>query len=147
MLSLSLSVSSAAAGDSGAGDRVMNQLLTEMDGINPQKQIFFMGATNRPDIIDPALKRPGRLDANIFIPLPDFGARVSIFKAALRKSPVDPEVDFEYMAEQTNGFSGKRIFPGGIWCNFLQLLSVTVLASLAASDLGGNKHIVFVRVG
>merc|ERR1712072_89575 len=83
-----------------------NQLLTEMDGINPTKQIFFIGATNRPDIIDPALKRPGRLDQMIFIDIPDFPARVSILKATLRKSPVDPSVDFEYLAEQTHGYSG-----------------------------------------
>jgi len=96
-----------SGGDAGgAGDRVMNQLLTEMDGINPTKQIFFIGATNRPDIIDPALKRPGRLDQTIFIDLPDFPARVSIIKATLRKSPVDPSVDFEYLAEQTHGYSG-----------------------------------------
>jgi transitional endoplasmic reticulum ATPase len=90
----------------GAGDRVMNQLLTEMDGINPTKQIFFIGATNRPDIIDPAIKRPGRLDQMVFIDLPDFPARVSILKATLRKSPVEPSADFEYMAEQTHGYSG-----------------------------------------
>lgn len=90
----------------GAGDRVMNQLLTEMDGINPTKQIFFIGATNRPDIIDPAIKRPGRLDQMIFIDLPDFPARVSILKACLRKSPVDPNTDFEWLAEQTHGYSG-----------------------------------------
>jgi len=96
-----------SGGDAGgAGDRVMNQLLTEMDGINPTKQIFFIGATNRPDIIDPALKRPGRLDQTIFIDLPDFPARVSIIKATLRKSPIDPSVDFEYLAEQTHGYSG-----------------------------------------
>jgi len=93
----------------GAGDRVMNQLLTEMDGINPAKQIFFVGATNRPDIIDPALKRPGRLDTMVFIDLPDFAARVSVFKASLRKSPVDPQVDFEFLAEKTHGYSGADI--------------------------------------
>jgi len=90
----------------GAGDRVMNQLLTEMDGINPAKQIFFIGATNRPDIIDPAIKRPGRLDQMIFIDLPDFPSRVSILKATLRKSPIDPSTDFEWLAEQTHGYSG-----------------------------------------
>merc|ERR1712241_928743 len=90
----------------GAGDRVMNQLLTEMDGINPAKQVFFIGATNRPDIIDPAIKRPGRLDQMIFIDLPDFPSRVSVLKATMRKSPVDPSVDFEYLAEQTHGYSG-----------------------------------------
>lgn len=90
----------------GAGDRVMNQLLTEMDGINPQKQVFFIGATNRPDIIDPALKRPGRLDQTIFIDLPDFAARVNVLQASMRKSPLDPDVDLEWFAEQTDGYSG-----------------------------------------
>jgi len=84
----------------------MNQLLTEMDGMNPTKQIFFIGATNRPDILDPAIKRPGRLDQMIFIDLPDFPGRVSILKACLRKSPMAPDVDFEYLAEQTHGYSG-----------------------------------------
>ena len=90
----------------GAGDRVMNQLLTEMDGVTAQKLVFFIGATNRPDILDPALMRPGRLDSLIYIGLPDFEARISIIKASLRKSPVDPEVDFEFFADRTEGFSG-----------------------------------------
>lgn len=99
-----------SAGDAGgAGDRVMNQLLTEMDGVNAQKLVFFVGATNRPDIIDPALMRPGRLDSLIYIGLPDFGARVSVFKANLRKSPIGPDVDFEYFADRTDGFSGADI--------------------------------------
>jgi len=93
----------------GAGDRVMNQLLTEMDGVTSQKLVFFIGATNRPDILDPALMRPGRLDSLIYIGLPDFEARVSIFQASLRKSPIDPEVDFEYLADRTEGFSGADI--------------------------------------
>merc|ERR1719197_1201239 len=102
-----------SSGDAGgAGDRVMNQMLTEMDGINPATEIFFIGATNRPDIIDPAIRRPGRLDQQIFIDIPDFPARVGILKATLRKSPVDPSVDFEYLAEQTHGYSGADI--GGI---------------------------------
>merc|ERR1711990_322081 len=102
-----------ASGDAGgAGDRVMNQLLTEMDGINPGKQIFFVGATNRPDIIDPAIKRPGRLDQVIFVDLPDFVARVSIFEACLRKSPLDSDVNLSHLGEHTNGYSGADI--GGV---------------------------------
>jgi len=93
----------------GAGDRVMNQLLTEMDGVTAQKMVFFIGATNRPDILDPAMLRPGRLDSLIYIGLPDFEARISIFKACLRKSPVDPGVDYEYFADRTEGFSGADI--------------------------------------
>jgi len=99
-----------SVGDAGgAGDRVMNQLLTEMDGVTAQKLVFFIGATNRPDILDPAMMRPGRLDSLIYIGLPDFEARISIFKACLRKSPVDPEVDYEYLADRTEGFSGADI--------------------------------------
>ena len=93
----------------GAGDRVMNQLLTEMDGVTAQKLVFFIGATNRPDILDPALMRPGRLDSLIYIGLPDFEARIGIFKASLRKSPLDPDVDFEFFADRTEGFTGADI--------------------------------------
>merc|ERR1712185_613121 len=62
----------------GAGDRVMNQLLTEMDGVTAQKMVFFVGATNRPELLDDALLRPGRLDQLIYIPLPDRPARQGI---------------------------------------------------------------------
>jgi len=90
----------------GAADRVINQLLTEMDGMTSKKNVFIIGATNRPDIIDPAILRPGRLDQLIYIPLPDIASRVSILKANLRKSPVAPDVDQKYLADITEGFSG-----------------------------------------
>jgi transitional endoplasmic reticulum ATPase len=93
----------------GAGDRVMNQLLTEMDGVTAQKMIFFIGATNRPDILDPAMMRPGRLDSIIYIGLPDYEARISVFQASLRKSPVAEDVDFETLAHKTDGYSGADI--------------------------------------
>lgn len=95
-----------SAGDSGGSDRVLNQILTEMDGMNAKKNVFVIGATNRPDQIDPALLRPGRLDQLIYIPLPDEGSRSSILKATLRKSPVAADVDLEYLAKVTKGFSG-----------------------------------------
>merc|ERR1712176_318542 len=90
----------------GAGDRVMNQLLTEMDGMGAKKSVFIIGATNRPDIIDTALMRPGRLDQLIYIPLPDFDARLGILKATLRKSPVAKDVDLNYLAQKTEKYSG-----------------------------------------
>jgi len=99
----------SSAGDSGAADRVINQLLTEMDGMNAKKTVFIIGATNRPDIIDTALLRPGRLDQLIYIPLPDDASRLQIFKANLRKSPVAPDVDLTLLAKYTNGFSGADI--------------------------------------
>ncbi|GFE54024.1 cell division cycle 48 protein [Babesia ovis] len=89
-----------------AGDRVMNQLLTEIDGVSAKKNIFFIGATNRPNLLDEALLRPGRLDQLIYIPLPDLPARVSILNALLRKSPVAANVPISYLAQKTAGFSG-----------------------------------------
>ena len=88
------------------GDSGMNQLLTEMDGMQSKKSVFIIGATNRPDIIDTALMRPGRLDQLIFIPMPDLPARLSILKACLRKSPVAPDVDLNVIAQATDKYSG-----------------------------------------
>ncbi|KAI3837661.1 hypothetical protein MKW98_027020 [Papaver atlanticum] len=100
----------SSQGDAGgAGDRVLNQLLTEMDGMTAKKTVFIIGATNRPDIIDPALLRPGRLDQLIYIPLPDEASRLQIFKACLRKSPVARDVDISALARYTQGFSGADI--------------------------------------
>jgi len=100
----------SGGGDAGgAADRVLNQLLTEMDGMNSKKTVFIIGATNRPDIIDPALLRPGRLDQLIYIPLPDEASRLNIFRSCLRKSPVAPDVDFELLTKFTHGFSGADI--------------------------------------
>lgn len=100
----------SSVGDAGgAADRVLNQLLTEMDGMSAKKTVFIIGATNRPDIIDPALLRPGRLDQLIYIPLPDESSRLQIFKACLRKSPVAKDVDLSALAKYTQGFSGADI--------------------------------------
>merc|ERR1712156_317602 len=90
----------------GASDRVINQILTEMDGMGSKKNVFIIGATNRPDIIDSAIMRPGRLDQLIYIPLPDDGSRMAILKSNLRKSPVADNVDLPYLAKMTRGFSG-----------------------------------------
>jgi len=99
-----------SAGDAGgAADRVLNQLLTEMDGMSSKKTVFIIGATNRPEIIDPALLRPGRLDQMIYIPLPDAESRKQIFNAVLRKSPVAPDVDIDALVKHTNDFSGADI--------------------------------------
>lgn len=103
-----------ARGQSGGGggeaaDRVINQILTEIDGVGPKKPVFVIGATNRPDILDPAVTRPGRLDQLIYIPLPDLKSRESIFKATLRRSPLAPNVSISEMAKNTQGFSGADI--------------------------------------
>ncbi len=96
--------------DSGGGgeasDRVINQLLTEMDGMQVKKEVFVIGATNRPDILDEALMRPGRLDQLVYIPLPDIKYRMSILKALLKKSPIDTQVNLEIVVNLTDGYSG-----------------------------------------
>jgi len=98
----------SSGGGSDAGDRVMNQILAEIDVASGQN-VFIIGATNRPDILDAAITRPGRLDQLIYIPLPDFESRVSIFKANLRKSPIAPDISFEVLAKVTEGFSGADV--------------------------------------
>jgi len=100
---------SGGGGSSEAGDRVINQILTEIDGVGARKNVFVIGATNRPDILDPAVIRPGRLDQLIYIPLPDLKSRVAIFQAALRKAPLEPGVEVEVLARSTHGFSGADI--------------------------------------
>jgi transitional endoplasmic reticulum ATPase len=99
----------SGGGSSETSDRVINQILSEIDGIGSGKTLFIIGATNRPDILDPGIMRPGRLDQLIYIPLPDFESRVSIFKANLRKSPVADDLTFDLLAEVTEGFSGADI--------------------------------------
>jgi transitional endoplasmic reticulum ATPase len=77
-----------------------------MDGVGAKKNLFFIGATNRPEILDDALLRPGRLDQLIYIPLPDLPSRVGILKANLKKTPVAPDVEMNFLASLTDGFSG-----------------------------------------
>merc|ERR1712048_1465205 len=105
------SIGTARGGGHGGGgtDRVLNQMLTEMDGAGVKKDLFFIGATNRPDILDEALIRPGRLDQLIYLPLPDKSSRINIFKAVLRKSPVAPNVSFDFTADLTQDFTGADI--------------------------------------
>ena len=108
--SVGIARGSGGGGDGGgAGDRVLNQLLTEMDGVGSKKNLFFIGATNRPDILDEALIRPGRLDQLIYIPLPDKPSRTNVIKSVLRKSPVAPNINVDFLAELTEGFSGADI--------------------------------------
>lgn len=104
--SIGVSRGSSMGDAGGAGDRVINQLLTEMDGVGVRKNVFFIGATNRPEILDEALMRPGRLDQLIYIPLPDQPSRLGVLKANLRKTPIAKDVDLDFVGKLTEGFSG-----------------------------------------
>ncbi len=90
-------------------DRLINQLLTEMDGIQENSGVVVIGATNRPDIIDPALLRPGRFDRLILVPAPDEKARLEIFKVHTRNVPLAEDVRLEELAKRTEGYTGADI--------------------------------------
>ncbi|MBE9390533.1 CDC48 family AAA ATPase [Fervidicoccus fontis] len=91
---------------SGVTDRIVNQLLTEIDGIQPLSNVVVIGATNRPDILDPALLRPGRFDRLVYIPPPDKKSRLDILKIHTRKVPLASDVDLEKLADMTEGYTG-----------------------------------------
>jgi len=95
--------------DSKVTERVISQMLTEMDGLRALNGVVIIAATNRPDIIDPALLRPGRFDKSILIGPPDKGSRIAIFKIHTNDKPLDEDVDIEDLAERTEGFTGADI--------------------------------------
>ena len=87
-------------------EQTLNQLLVEMDGFGPNSGIIVMAATNRPDVLDPALLRPGRFDRQITIGRPDVKGREAILKVHARNKRLAPEVRLEDIANRTPGFSG-----------------------------------------
>lgn len=95
--------------DSGASERVISQLLTEMDGIVSLENVVVIAATNRPDILDPSVLRPGRFDRLIYVPPPDEKTRLSIFKIHTKNMPLAEDVDLEDLAKITAGYSGADI--------------------------------------
>ncbi len=94
---------------SGVTEKVVAQMLTEMDGLEELSDVVVIAATNRPDIIDPALLRPGRFDRIIVVPPPDKKARLEIFKIHTKKMPLAKDVNLEKLAEMTEGYSGADI--------------------------------------
>ena len=91
--------------DSGVTDRVVASLLTELDGIDPLRDVVVLGATNRPDLIDPALLRPGRLERLVFVDPPDAAARREILRTAGRSIPLSADVDLDEVATGLDGYS------------------------------------------
>ena len=92
--------------DSGVADRVVAALLTELDGVEGLRNVVVVGATNRPDLVDPALLRPGRMGRLVFVPPPDAAARAEILRAAAKRTPLGPGVDLDAVAAGTDGYSG-----------------------------------------
>ncbi|HIQ28967.1 MAG TPA: AAA family ATPase, partial [Candidatus Caldiarchaeum subterraneum] len=93
-------------GDSHVTERIVSQLLTELDGLEELKDVVVIAATNRPDIIDPALLRPGRFDKLLYVPLPNREARIEILKIHTKKKPLAGDVSLENLADMTEGFTG-----------------------------------------
>jgi len=95
--------------DSGVTERVISQLLTEIDGIETLQEVIVLAATNRPDILDPAIMRPGRLDRMIYVPEPNEEGRFQIFKIHTKDMPLAKDVDLKELARLTKGYSGADI--------------------------------------
>ncbi|WP_405289931.1 CDC48 family AAA ATPase [Methanobrevibacter sp.] len=95
--------------DSGVTKRVVNQLLTEMDGLEELEDVAIIAATNRPDILDAGLMRPGRFDRHIQVSEPDEEARLAIFKVHTKNMPLSKDVDLKKLAKQTDGYVGADI--------------------------------------
>jgi transitional endoplasmic reticulum ATPase len=96
-------------GDSMVTERVVSQLLTELDGINSLNGVVTIAATNRSDMIDPALLRPGRFDRIVYVPLPDKTTRKKIIEIHSSYKPISKDIDFEKISELTEGFSGADV--------------------------------------
>ena len=110
-------------GDSHVTERVISQLLTELDGLEILTNVIVIAATNRPDIIDPALLRPGRFDRLLYVPPPDRDSRVQIIKIHTKKKPLADDIDIEELANHTDGYTGADI----------------------ASLMSGSGHVSFAR--
>lgn len=96
-------------GDARVTERVISQMLTEMDGLEDLKGVVVIGATNRPDIIDEALLRPGRFDRILEVPIPDKEARKQIFQVHTKRKPIDSDVNLDKLVEMTDGMTGADI--------------------------------------
>jgi len=99
-------VRGSGLGDSNVTERVVSQLLTELDGLEELQRVFVLAASNRPDIVDPALLRPGRFDRVLKVPAPDKKARLEILKLHTARNPLAQDVDLERIADRTDGYTG-----------------------------------------
>ena len=114
-------VRGSSSGDSNVTERVISQFLTEMDGLEELRNVVIIAATNRPDIVDPALLRPGRFDRMLLVPPPDLEARRQIFKIHTKKTPLGEDVKLDDLAKKTEGYTGADI---ASICNTAVMLSI-----------------------
>ena len=114
-------VRGSGSGDSNVTERVISQFLTEMDGLEELRNVVIIAATNRPDIVDPALLRPGRFDRMLLVPPPDLEARKQIFRIHTKKTPLADDVKLDELVRKTEGYTGADI---ASICNTAVMLSI-----------------------
>ncbi len=124
-------------GDTHVTERVISQLLTELDGLEELRNVVVLAATNRPDIIDPALLRPGRFDRVIEIKPPNREARKEIFKIHLREKPLAPSVNLDTLAEKTDGLVGAEI---EAVCREASMLAIREYVKQGIDKKGGKPN-------
>ncbi len=129
-------------GDAHVTERVVSQLLTEMDGIEELKGVLVVAATNRPELIDPALRRPGRFDLFLEFPLPDADSRLEILKVHSHNRPVEKELVLSQLAEQTEGLTGADLES---ICNRATLLAIREFLAQAAEGQGEDALVIRSR--
>lgn len=128
------------SGENNPSSRVVNQLLTEMDGIEDRKGVFLMAATNRPDIVDPAVMRPGRLDKVLYVGLPELNDREEILKALTKEKPIlADDVDIGELATLTESYTGADL-AGLVRQASLYALKGSINSPTLSNQMTVSKH-------
>ena len=136
-------VRGSSAGDSQVTERVISQLLTELDGLEELRNVVIIAATNRPDIVDQALLRPGRFDRLLYVPPPDLEARKQIFKIRTVKTPLGEDVKLDDLARRTDGYTGADI---ASVCNTAMMSALRELIGKAKDAQEAKKKAKDLRV-
>lgn len=119
-----------------SGTKILTQFLTEMDGLEELKGVVVIAATNRPDVLDPALLRPGRLDRILYVPPPDRPARIALWKKELAGKPISSDVDYERFADMTDGYSAADI---------TAICNMAALAAAKETLRTGERHFITMQ--
>src|SRR5271157_2402982 len=127
-------VRGSSAGDSGVTERVISQLLTEMDGIEDLNNVILIAATNRPDILDPALLRSGRFGRHVDVGMPDIESRKQIFQIHFKNRPMAGDVDFDELAQRSDGFTGADIASVAQEATMIAIREAVMQSSLDDTD-------------
>ncbi|MDJ0270676.1 MAG: CDC48 family AAA ATPase [Aigarchaeota archaeon] len=130
-------------GDSHVTERVVSQLLTEMDGLEELKDVVVIAATNRPDILDPALLRPGRFDKLLYVPLPNREARKEILKIHTRKKPLADDVSLDLLADMTEGYTGADL---ANLCSTASIMAIREYVSKHKDEDDARKNVKELKI-